>query len=127
MPIAGVGRRFIRECGRNFPRNFIYFRLFGKTGNFAALEMAFRSIKSVLAEAELVPPTQFEEWSKAWRVAVENGSPESLLSFFWRERGLSEEAFLQRLAQALGWAYLDLPHINPPNEVRQKISTKVAF
>ena len=89
--------------------------------------MAFRSIKSVLAQADLVPPTQFEEWSKAWRVAVDNGSQESLLSFFWRERGLSEEAFLERLAQALGWPYLDLPRINPPNEVRQKISTKVAF
>jgi type II secretion system protein E len=89
--------------------------------------MAFRSIKDVLAQAELVSPTQFEEWRKAWLVAVENGSQESLLSFFWRERGLSEEAFLERLAQALGWPYLDLPRTSVSNEVRQKISTKVAF
>jgi type II secretion system protein E len=80
-----------------------------------------------LAQADLVSPLQFEEWSKAWRTAVEGGSQESLLAFFFRERGFSEEQFLQQLAQALGWAYLDLRHLTVPNEVRRKISTKVAF
>ncbi|MEO8426250.1 MAG: ATPase, T2SS/T4P/T4SS family [Verrucomicrobiota bacterium] len=89
--------------------------------------MAFRSIKNVLAQAELVSLKQFDEWSKAWRVAAENGSQEPLLSFFFRERGLSEELFLQQLAQILGWPFLDLPRLSVPNEVRQKISTKVAF
>ena len=64
--------------------------------------MAFISIRNVLAQAGLATPAQFEEWSKAWRVAVENGSQESLIAFFSREGGLSEEAFLQRLAQVLG-------------------------
>ena len=89
--------------------------------------MAFRSIKNVLAQAELVSLKQFDEWSKAWRVAAENGSQEPLLSFFFRERGLSEELFLQQLAQILGWPFLDLPRLSVPNEVRQKVSTKVAF
>ena len=31
--------------------------------------MAFVSIKNVLAQAGLAAPKQFEEWSKAWRVA----------------------------------------------------------
>jgi general secretion pathway protein E/type IV pilus assembly protein PilB len=40
---------------------------------------------------------------------------------------VSEELFLQQLAQILGWPFLDLPRLSVPNEVRQKISTKVAF
>src|SRR5437870_4840265 len=89
--------------------------------------MAFNSIKHVLAQAALVSSEQFDTWGKAWRVAIENGSQESLLAFFCRERGYSEEMFLQQLAQALGWPFLDLPRLSVPNEVRQKISTKVAF
>ena len=89
--------------------------------------MAFRSIKNVLAQTGLVTAEQFNELGKAWRVAVENGSPDSLLTFVCRERGISEEHFLQQLAGILGWPFLDLPRLAVPNEVRQKISTKVAF
>jgi len=89
--------------------------------------MPFTSIRNVFATAALATPDQFGEWSKAWRVATENGSQEPLLSFFARERGLTDELFLQQLAQALGWPFLDLPHLTIPPEARQKISTKVAF
>jgi type II secretion system protein E len=89
--------------------------------------MAFKSIKKVLAEAGLVSVEHFDGLSKSWRVAVENGSQESLLVFLCRERGLGEEQFLQHLARVLGWPFLELPKITVPNEVRQKISTKVAF
>ena len=89
--------------------------------------MAQKSIKSILAEASLVTAEQFQEWSKAWRTAVEGGSTESLLGFFARESGISEEVFLQRLAEKLGWPYLDLPRLSVSNEVQKKISTKVAF
>ncbi|MGZ8900228.1 MAG: GspE/PulE family protein [Limisphaerales bacterium] len=89
--------------------------------------MAQKSIKSILAAASLVTPEQFQEWSKAWRVAVESGSTESLLGFFARESGISEEVFLQRLAEALGWPYLDLPKLSMAAEAQKKISTKVAF
>jgi len=89
--------------------------------------MAFRSIKSVLAEAALATPEQFEEWRKAWRIASENGSQEGLLAFFCRESGSSQDVFLQKLAQALGWQYVELKKIDVPPEARSRISTKVAF
>jgi len=89
--------------------------------------MPFTSIRNVLAEAALATDAQFSTWSKAWRVAVDNGSQEPLISFFARERGLSDELFLQQLARALNWPYLDLPHLSVAPEARQRISTKVAF
>ena len=89
--------------------------------------MAQKSIKSILAEASLVTPEQFQEWSKAWRTTVEGGSTESLLGFFARESGISEELFLQRLAEKLGWPYLDLPRLVVSSEAQKRISTKVAF
>lgn len=85
------------------------------------------SIKNLLAEAELVAADQFDEWSRQWRVAADNGSEETLLGFFSRERGLSEERFLQTLAKTLGWPFIDLRSVNVPAEVRKRISTKVAF
>src|SRR3954471_738086 len=85
------------------------------------------SLKKLLAMAQLATPEQFEAWQKAWRVAASNGSQESLLEFIGRESGVSEEIFLQRLAQALGWPFLDLRRVTVPTEARNKISTKVAF
>src|SRR5260221_10654009 len=89
--------------------------------------MGLASIREFFAQAALVTPAQFEECSKAWRVAVENGSQESLLHFVCRERGIAEDVFLQQMAQALGWPYLDLPKLTVPPEARQKIPTKAAF
>ncbi len=89
--------------------------------------MALVSIRNLLAQNELATPAQFDDWNKAWRVAVENGSQESLLSFICRERGVSEEAFLQQLAKILGWEFIDLRKMEIPQEARIKISTKVAF
>src|SRR6266403_4990067 len=89
--------------------------------------MAFISLREFLARMDLATPEQFDEWSKAWRVAVESGSQETLLAFICRERGLAEDVFLQKLAQALNWPYLDLPKISVPAEARNRISTKVAF
>jgi type II secretion system protein E len=89
--------------------------------------MAFLSIKNVLAQAALANLHQFDAWIKEWRIAVENGSQESLIAFFCREAGISEEVFLQRLAAALGWPFLDLPRIAITAETQKRISTKVAF
>ncbi len=80
-----------------------------------------------MAESDLATPAQFDQCSKAWRIALESGSQDSLLTFISRERGLSEEAFLQQLAKALGWTYLELAKMDPQAEARNKISTKVAF
>src|SRR6266853_1362055 len=89
--------------------------------------MAFLSLKQFLSRNGVGSAEQFDEWSKAWRVAVESGSQETLLAFICRERGLAEDVFLQKLAQALNWPYLDLPKISVPAEARNRISTKVAF
>src|SRR3954471_11769967 len=89
--------------------------------------MAFVSLKEFLGRLGLGTPEQFDDWSKAWRVAAQNGSQESLLSFICRERGVTEEQFLQMLAQSLSWPYLDLPRLTIPQDARNRISTKVAF
>lgn len=89
--------------------------------------MALISLKQFLAQMGVGTPEQFDEWSKAWRIAVESGSQESLLAFICRERGMTEEVFLQQLATKLNWAYLDLPKLTVESEARNRISTKVAF
>ena len=89
--------------------------------------MAFISLKEFLSRMGLATPGQFEEWGKAWRVAVKSGSQESLLGFICRETGLAEDVFLQQLAKALNWPYLELPKLKVPAEARNRISTKVAF
>src|SRR5579859_6893594 len=89
--------------------------------------MAFVSLREFLSQTGLATPEQFAEWTKAWKVAVENGSAETLLSFITRERGLAEDVFLQKLAEALHWPYLDLAKLKVPAEARNRISTKVAF
>ena len=89
--------------------------------------MALVSIKNLLAKSELATPAQFDEYNKAWRVAVESGSQDSLLGYICHERGISEESFLQQLAKTLSWPYLELNKMDPQPESRNKISTKVAF
>ena len=89
--------------------------------------MAFVSLKDFFNRVGLVSPEQFGELSKAWRVAAENGSPEPLLTFICRERGLAEDVFLQKLAQALNWPFLEMAKVEVPAPARNKISTKVAF
>src|SRR5881409_2411776 len=89
--------------------------------------MPFLSVKDIFAQGGLASHDQFDEWSRAWRVAAESGSQERILAFFSRERGLSEELFLRQLAHAFGWPYVDLPKLSVSPEARQKISTKVAF
>ncbi|KAB2673416.1 MAG: type II/IV secretion system protein [Verrucomicrobia bacterium] len=89
--------------------------------------MAFLSLKSVFAQANLGSADQIDTWSRAWGAAAANGSTEPRLAFFARESGLAEDAFLQRLGQALGWSFVELKGITLENEVRKRISTKVAF
>src|SRR5581483_3499928 len=89
--------------------------------------MAFVSLKDFFARLGLVSSEEFNEYTKAWRVAVDSGSQESLLAFICRERGIAEDVFLQKLGQALRLPFLDLPRLDVPTQARGKISTKVAF
>ena len=89
--------------------------------------MSFLSLKNLISDVTQSTPDQVETWSKAWRVAAENGGQESLLEFIARECGRSEETFLQDLAKRLNWPFLDLRSLSIPTEARNRISTKVAF
>jgi len=89
--------------------------------------MAFSPVRNLVATVADASPAQFDDWRKSWRAAAEAGSAESLLTFVARERGVAEDVFIQKLATALGWPYLDLPKLTIENEVRGKLSTKIAF
>jgi type II secretion system protein E len=89
--------------------------------------MGFGPVKNLIASVADATPVQFDNWRKSWRAAVASGSAEPLLGFIARERGVPEDAFLQKLAQTLGWPFLDLPKHTTPPEARNKISTKIAF
>jgi len=89
--------------------------------------MAFNSVKSLFASVVGVTPDEFDGLRKAWQVAVDNGSQEAFLTFLCRERGVAEDVFLQRLAVALNWPFLELNKLAVETEARGKISTKVAF
>jgi len=89
--------------------------------------MGYLGLKNVLGTALEVPPETVDDLIRSWRIAVENGSGESFPAFVARERGLSEEALLRRLAQTLGWPFLELSRANIPPEARKGLSTKVAF
>jgi type II secretion system protein E len=89
--------------------------------------MAFSSVKNLLASVTGTTPDALAELRKAWQVAAENGSQESFLAFLCRERGLAEDVFLQRLAAALNWPFLEMAKLAVEQEARTKISTKVAF
>ncbi len=89
--------------------------------------MAYQPITAVLTDTKIAGTEELDAFRKTWRVAVDGGSQESLMEFMAREKGVSEETFLQHLAAALQWPYLDLPRISIPPEIRDRISTKVAF
>ncbi|MGO8838549.1 MAG: GspE/PulE family protein [Limisphaerales bacterium] len=89
--------------------------------------MGFSPIRNLIASVADAPPGQFDNWRESWRAALNSGSTEPLLGFIARERGLTEDAFLQKLAQTLEWPFLDLPKHTIPQEARNKLSTKIAF
>jgi type II secretion system protein E len=89
--------------------------------------MAFNSVISLFATVIGATPEEIVELRKTWQVAADNGSQESLLAFICRERGVAEDVFLQRLAAALNWPFLELAKLTVQPEARNKISTKVAF
>ena len=89
--------------------------------------MAFSPVRNLVATVAEASPAQFDDWRKSWRAAADAGSAEPLLTFVARERGVAEDLFIQKLATALGWPYLELPKLTIENEVRGKLSTKIAF
>ncbi len=102
--------------------NFLRFQLLNQLE-----QMAFNSVKNLVATVAEASPAQFDDWQKTWRSTVDAGGTEPLLTFVARERGVAEDVFVQRLAASLGWPYLDLPKLSIATEARNKLSTKIAF
>ena len=80
--------------------------------------MAFGPVKNLVASAAEATPAQFDDWRKAWRAAATGGSTEPLLTFVARESGMAEDVFLQKLAAAIGWPFVDLHKHTVPAEAR---------
>jgi type II secretion system protein E len=89
--------------------------------------MGYQPITTILAESGLATAEELTHFRDTWRIAAESGSTETLLEFMAREKGVSDEAFLKHLAQVLGLEFVDLPRLTIPTEVRDRITTKVAF
>ena len=91
--------------------------------------MGHTPLQTILERAGLATQAQFADWNAAWRKAnadrTEGG--EGQLAFFAREGGMGEEQFLQKLAAAMNWSYVELSRLSPEPAVRKRISTKVAF
>ncbi len=106
-------------------RNFLGSRLLDPARTNGS--MAFASLQSILERAGLATRDQFTSWSDNWRKLAAAGDVEPQLAFFAKEGGLSEEQFLQRLASALGWPFLEAAKLTVSNDVRKRVSTKTAF
>ncbi|MCS7089733.1 MAG: ATPase, T2SS/T4P/T4SS family [Verrucomicrobiota bacterium] len=89
--------------------------------------MGYLGLKQLLGRALEIPQETVDDLVRSWRVATENGSQEAFPAFVARERALSEEALLRRLAAALDWPFLELGRLNIPADARKGLSTKVAF
>jgi type II secretory ATPase GspE/PulE/Tfp pilus assembly ATPase PilB-like protein len=94
--------------------------------------MAATSIKSLLHQAALVTPDQFDAWRRDWLAEPESDAKaRSLLGHLQRRTELPEPVFLSRLSAALGWPYLErvtLPQDDDAKrELRRRLSPKVAF
>ena len=121
------GKFFARAAVNSFDlhRNFFYVPAF--VGHKELHGCAIFIDKNHPQEAELVSQDQFETWTQQWRTAVEGGSEDTMLEFFSREKGVTDEQFLKQLADALKWPFVDLQSLSIASEIRSRISTKVAF
>ena len=94
--------------------------------------MAAASIKSLLSQATLASADQLDLWRREWSAEPESeGKARTLLTHVQRRLDLTEEAFLRKLAAALGWPYLERVSVpqeeDAKRELRRRLSPKTAF
>ncbi len=89
--------------------------------------MALPSLNLIFQQAALAKEDQLTNWLKEWRVSVDNGSEENLMTFLAREMGVSDEVFTEKLAGALDWPVVNLRDRDIPVSAMERVSTKVAF
>ena len=89
--------------------------------------MAVATLVNLFEEAGLATRDEFAMWLKAWRTSVDSGGTDSMLTFFAREKGLSDDEYLDKLAAMLHWERVDVLHAEVSREASTRISPKVAF
>jgi type II secretion system protein E len=82
---------------------------------------------NIFERTGLANAAQLTQWLHSWRKAIEAGSSDSFITFLCKESGIAEDQLIQKLAEAMGWKYINLAKTAISQEARQKISTKVAF
>ncbi len=82
--------------------------------------MAFSSAKNLIATVAKRRPRSLTTGARRGARRRTGGSTEPLLTFVARERGVAEDVFLQKLAAAIGWPFLDLHKHTVPQRGAQQ-------
>jgi len=88
--------------------------------------MAFASFKEFCEISKLVKPGEFTGFRNTWQAASDNGGTETLPEFICLKGGHSEDAFLDRVAEAFDWQRIDMAEAKPSVDAIRRISSKVA-
>jgi len=89
--------------------------------------MAVTSIQELFQNAELATPGEFSVWYKAWKSSVDAGGTDSMISFFAKQKGQSEDEYLTKISQVLNIPRADIENTAASREALLKISAKTAF
>lgn len=89
--------------------------------------MLTASLTTLFEDEGLATREEFSHWLRAWRASVDGGATDSMLSFFAREKGISEDEYLDKVARILNWERVDILQADISREASMKISPKVAF
>jgi type II secretion system protein E len=89
--------------------------------------MLTASLTTLFEDEGLATREEFSHWLRAWRASIDGGATDSMLSFFAREKGVSEDEYLDKVARILNWERVDVLQADVSREASMKISPKVAF
>lgn len=89
--------------------------------------MLTASLTTLFEDEGLATREEFSHWLRAWRASVDGGATDSMLSFFAREKGVSEDEYLDKVARILNWERVDILQVDISREASMKLSPKVAF
>lgn len=89
--------------------------------------MLTASLTTLFEDEGLATREEFSHWLRAWRASIDGGATDSMLSFFAREKGVSEDEYLDKVARILNWERVDILLVDISREASMKLSPKVAF
>lgn len=89
--------------------------------------MLTASLTTLFEDEGLATREEFSHWLRAWRASIDGGATDSMLSFFAREKGVSEDEYLDKVARILNWERVDILQVDISREASMKLSPKVAF